>query len=175
MYTQISTTVRWVVIQYFIEGLQKKLSPSFWFHFWEFSILGIFPSAEKSLNLFFSSIDYGYNLMILLCWIMNGGHKENISSFQSSLCFSFLTFPVLIAIWNYKFASQILYSRHFAFQCFCQSRISGHNSPVYWKVFHLYCIISKPFHSSLSAGDQPRLIQGIRSGDGVGEDQETIA
>ena len=25
------------------------------------------------------------------------------------------------------------------------------------------------------AGDQPRLIQGIRSGDGVGEDQETIA
>ena len=24
-------------------------------------------------------------------------------------------------------------------------------------------------------GDQPRLIQGIRSGDGVGEDQETIA
>ena len=27
----------------------------------------------------------------------------------------------------------------------------------------------------LPAGDQPRLIQGIRSGDGVGEDQETIA
>ena len=26
-----------------------------------------------------------------------------------------------------------------------------------------------------TAGDQPRLIQGIRSGDGVGEDQETIA
>ena len=26
-----------------------------------------------------------------------------------------------------------------------------------------------------SAGDQPRLIQGIRSGDGVGEDQETTA
>ena len=26
-----------------------------------------------------------------------------------------------------------------------------------------------------NAGDQPRLIQGIRSGDGVGEDQETIA
>ena len=25
------------------------------------------------------------------------------------------------------------------------------------------------------AGDQPQLIQGIRSGDGVGEDQETIA
>jgi len=25
------------------------------------------------------------------------------------------------------------------------------------------------------AGDQPRLIQGILSGDGVGEDQETIA
>ena len=28
---------------------------------------------------------------------------------------------------------------------------------------------------ALSAGDQPRLIQGIRSGDGVGEDQETTA
>ena len=27
----------------------------------------------------------------------------------------------------------------------------------------------------LCAGDQPWLIQGIRSGDGVGEDQETIA
>ena len=28
---------------------------------------------------------------------------------------------------------------------------------------------------SISAGDQPRLIQGIRRRDGVGEDQETIA
>ena len=28
---------------------------------------------------------------------------------------------------------------------------------------------------SLTAGVQPRLIQGIRSGDGVGEDQDTIA
>ena len=27
----------------------------------------------------------------------------------------------------------------------------------------------------MGAGDQPRLIQGIRSGDGVGEDHETIA
>jgi len=27
----------------------------------------------------------------------------------------------------------------------------------------------------VTAGDQPRLIQGIRSGDGVGEDQETTA
>ena len=26
-----------------------------------------------------------------------------------------------------------------------------------------------------TAGDQPQLIQGIRSGDGVGEDQETTA
>ena len=26
-----------------------------------------------------------------------------------------------------------------------------------------------------SAGVQPRLIQGVRSGDGVGEDQDTIA
>ena len=97
--------------------------------FWEFSVLGINSSAEKSFNLLFSSIDHWYNLMTLLCWIMNDRHKENISSFQSSLCFSFLTFPVLLAIWNYKFASQILCSRHFAFQCLCQSRISGHNSP----------------------------------------------
>ena len=29
--------------------------------------------------------------------------------------------------------------------------------------------------ASLVAGFQPRLIQGIRSGDGVGEDQDTIA
>ena len=28
---------------------------------------------------------------------------------------------------------------------------------------------------SISAGDQPRLIQGIRRRDGVGEDQETTA
>ena len=28
---------------------------------------------------------------------------------------------------------------------------------------------------SYIAGDQPRLIQGIRSGNGVGEDQETTA
>ena len=37
----------------------------------------------------------------------------------------------------------------------------------------------QPFHSLSSpsppAEDQPRLIQGIRSGDGVGEDQETTA
>ena len=30
-------------------------------------------------------------------------------------------------------------------------------------------------HRLLAAGVQPRWIQGIRSGDGVGEDQETIA
>ena len=30
-------------------------------------------------------------------------------------------------------------------------------------------------HPLLSAGVQPRLIQGIRSGDGVGEGQDTIA
>ena len=30
-------------------------------------------------------------------------------------------------------------------------------------------------HSYTTAGDQPRLIQGIRRRDGVGEDQETIA
>ena len=57
--------------------------------------------------------------MTLLCWITNDRHKENISSFQSPLCFSFLTFSVLLAIWNFKFASQILYSRHFAFLCVC--------------------------------------------------------
>ena len=50
--------------------------------------------------------------------IRNDRHKEKISSFQSSLCFSFLTFPVLLAIWNFKFASQILYSRHFSFLFF---------------------------------------------------------
>ena len=38
---------------------------------------------------------------------------------------------------------------------------------VYNKVIQLYKYIS--------ARDQPRLIQGIRSRDGVGEDQETIA
>ena len=31
------------------------------------------------------------------------------------------------------------------------------------------------FEGFQSAGVQPRWIQGIRSGDGVGEDQETIA
>ena len=41
-------------------------------------------------------------------------------------------------------------------------------------------IIYKYFTSGTSlvvhcAGDQPQLIQGIRSGDGVGEDQETTA
>ena len=30
-------------------------------------------------------------------------------------------------------------------------------------------------NNSYTAGVQPRWIQGIRSGDGVGEDQETIA
>ena len=34
---------------------------------------------------------------------------------------------------------------------------------------------SKEELKSLFAGDQPRLIQGIRRRDGVGEDQETIA
>ena len=96
---------------------------------WKFSVLGINPSAEKSFNLFFfPSIDHWYNLMTL-CLIRNDRHKENIFSFQLSLYFSFFTFPVLLAIWNYKFASKILYSRHFAFQCHCQSRISGHNFP----------------------------------------------
>ena len=32
-----------------------------------------------------------------------------------------------------------------------------------------------PNSQNTPAGDQPRLIQGIRSGDGVGEDQETTA
>ena len=31
------------------------------------------------------------------------------------------------------------------------------------------------FKFKVNAGVQPRWIQGIRSGDGVGEDQETIA
>ena len=119
------------------------------FIFWEFSILGINPSAEKSFNLFFSLINHWYNLMMLLCLITNYRHKENISSFQSSLCFSFLTFLVLLAIWNCKFASQILYSRHFVFNATAKAEFLATIPLVYWKVFHLYCIISEPFHSSL--------------------------
>ena len=119
--------------------------------FREFSVSGINPSAEKSFNLFFSSIDHWYNLMTLLCLIRNDKHKEKISSFQSSLCFSFLTFPVLLASWNYKFASQILYSRHFAFQCLCQSRISWPQFPWVTEKSSIFIALFlnlslKPFH-----------------------------
>ena len=150
-----------MVIQYFTECLQKEVSSSFWFIFWEFSILGIFPSVEKSFKLFFSSIDHWYNLMTLLCWIMNDRHKENISSFQSSLCFSFLTFSVLLAIWNYKFASQILYSRHFVFNATAKAEFLATIPLGYWRAFHLYYIISKPFHSSLSIPNDARRTASI--------------
>ena len=46
--------------------------------------------------------------------------------------------------------------------------------PVYSKCRFVFYAITAPSSRAL-AGDQPRLIQGIRSGDGVGEDQETIA
>ena len=41
--------------------------------------------------------------------------------------------------------------------------------------FKIYPLSKFQIDNTISAGDQPRLIQGIRSGDGVGEDQETIA
>ena len=52
----------------------------------------------------------------------------------------------------------------------------GYNSllttlPSYWIVLYIFFF----FFGCEVAGDQPQLIQGIRSGDGVGEDQETIA
>ena len=42
-----------MVIQYFTECLQKNFHQASDFIFWEFSILGIFPSVEKSFNFFF--------------------------------------------------------------------------------------------------------------------------
>ena len=36
-------------------------------------------------------------------------------------------------------------------------------------------IVQEAIIKTIPARDQPRLIQGIRSGDGVGEDQETTA
>ena len=38
-----------------------------------------------------------------------------------------------------------------------------------------FCFVNLDMELSSFAGDQPQLIQGIRSGDGVGEDQETTA
>ena len=48
----------------------------------------------------------------------------------------------------------------------------------YCSVAQSYLTLCDPVDCSLpgsSAGDQPRLIQGIQRRDGVGEDQETIA
>ena len=59
--------------------------------------------------------------------------------------------------------------------------VLGLDAMILFFFFFLYLILSKLFHSppssssTGSAGVQPWWIQGIRSGDGIGEDQETTA
>ena len=66
--------------------------------------------------------------------------------------------------WSSKFSSFLSFSTLFIFIISWNSRgTPGVGPPV------------KKTHMSPSAGVQPRRIQGIRSGDGVGEDQETTA
>ena len=55
---------------------------------------------------------------------------------------------------------------------FLRRQVRWSGIPISWRIFDslLWSTWSKAF-----AGVQPRLIQGIRSGDSVGEDQDTIA
>ena len=76
----------------------------------------------------------------------------------------------------YKFKVNLqLYSVNFCFLIYWWQRwdLKGISDDI-WRQGGTTVVPTHPL-SLLSAGDQPRLIQGIRRRDGVGEDQETIA
>ena len=135
------------MIEYFIECLQQGFSQSCQFQFLRTFIIRYFSFREIILPIF-SGIGLQSNLITLLCFIPNHKHKENI--FQFFLSFSFLPFLSSLKFKTINSTSQILWNRHFTFQCHCQHTLSGHSTPgLLKKSFIFIALFLIPFHSDL--------------------------
>ena len=139
-----------MVIQYFTECLQKNFHQASDFIFWEFSILGIFPSVEKSFNFFFLLLITGIILWLYYVesWMIGINKIYPHSNHHYASVFlpflSSLQFEIISLLHKFSTVDTLL------FNASAKAEFLATILLVYWKVFHLYCIISKPFHSSLS-------------------------
>ena len=85
----------------------------------------------------------------------------------SFVSFSLPSFSLFLPS-SLSFSVSLFLTSFLPFSILLHSLIPSFSVPLSFSLFSFFSIFTL-------AGDQPQLIQGIRSGDGVSEDQETIA